>query len=378
MSLYRVVFWAAYLACSWTWCIGMVMPVLLMRDHGWQGFWMFAAPNVLGAAAMGWVIKSRADSRRFTNRHGWAVACFSLVTILFHGVAMPWVFESLGAATWTPALLAAAVTAALAAVLPTERVPGLAMLVWIVSAVTLGWLVLGGVEPPVSTIPPARDVVNGLFLLPVSFFGFLLCPYLDATFHRTASTLPWAERAGAFTLGFGVLFFVMLLTTAAYAAPLAAAIGGGSVRLPGALATVLPIHLGAQAGLSIALHAREGRPKRFCRYRWSAMTALALLIGIGAWVLVRAVPSDLWGLSYEEIAYRVVIGAYGLACPVYAWRIARRPGVRKPLLNWALAALIASPWLTAGFLLRENVWMLPGIVAALVLPVVGQRRPASA
>lgn len=31
------ILWALFLASSWTWCIGMFLPVLLMRDAGWMG-----------------------------------------------------------------------------------------------------------------------------------------------------------------------------------------------------------------------------------------------------------------------------------------------------------------------------------------------------
>ena len=61
--------WAAYLACSWTWCIGMFLPVLLYRDFGLRGFILFAVPNVLGAAAMGWVLRTPASSSRLVSRH---------------------------------------------------------------------------------------------------------------------------------------------------------------------------------------------------------------------------------------------------------------------------------------------------------------------
>ena len=50
--------WAAYLACSWTWCIGMFLPVLLVRELGTLGFVIFAVPNVVGAAMMGTILPS--------------------------------------------------------------------------------------------------------------------------------------------------------------------------------------------------------------------------------------------------------------------------------------------------------------------------------
>ena len=47
--------WGVFLGCSWTWIIGMVFPALLLRDYGLYGWFVFATPNVLGAAAMGLV-----------------------------------------------------------------------------------------------------------------------------------------------------------------------------------------------------------------------------------------------------------------------------------------------------------------------------------
>ncbi|HTL30770.1 MAG TPA: hypothetical protein VL282_16180, partial [Tepidisphaeraceae bacterium] len=34
--------WAIYLGMSWTWCIGMFLPVLLVRDYGFWGWLVFA------------------------------------------------------------------------------------------------------------------------------------------------------------------------------------------------------------------------------------------------------------------------------------------------------------------------------------------------
>src|SRR5438128_464538 len=94
--------WAAFLACSWTWCIGMFLPVLLVRDFGVAGWIVFAIPNVLGAAAMPWVLgRARTASKLagYTGtdppplvvRHETAMRIFSLVTIAFHLFFMFWV-----------------------------------------------------------------------------------------------------------------------------------------------------------------------------------------------------------------------------------------------------------------------------------------------
>ena len=82
--------WAAFLGCSWTWCIGMFLPVLLVRDYGVWGWVVFAVPNVLGAAAMGWVLSDPARSSQLVERHRAACVCFSLITIVFHVFFVRW------------------------------------------------------------------------------------------------------------------------------------------------------------------------------------------------------------------------------------------------------------------------------------------------
>src|SRR6187397_1723561 len=93
--------WAAFLACSWTWCIGMFLPVLLVRDYGGWGWIVFAVPNVIGAAAMGWILRSGEISRRIVENHRVACLSFSAVTILFHVLFTGWVIQRLaGPLAW--------------------------------------------------------------------------------------------------------------------------------------------------------------------------------------------------------------------------------------------------------------------------------------
>jgi hypothetical protein len=76
--------WAMFLGMSWTWCIGMFLPVLLVRDYGVMGWIIFAVPNVLGAAAMGWTIRDRSASVQIVTAHASASQWFSIVTVAFH------------------------------------------------------------------------------------------------------------------------------------------------------------------------------------------------------------------------------------------------------------------------------------------------------
>ena len=68
----------------------MFLPVLLVRDFGVWGFVTFALPNCLGAAAMGWVLKSPGASAELVNRHAGAMRLFSVVTVLFHVFFLAW------------------------------------------------------------------------------------------------------------------------------------------------------------------------------------------------------------------------------------------------------------------------------------------------
>src|SRR3954464_11105172 len=86
----RAFSWAAYLACSWTWCIGMFLPVLLVSEYGVGAWFIFAVPNVVGAAAMGWVLSRAGASERIATEHRTACVAFSAVTLAFHAFFLLW------------------------------------------------------------------------------------------------------------------------------------------------------------------------------------------------------------------------------------------------------------------------------------------------
>ena len=80
----------AYLACSWPWCIGMFLPTLFARVYGIWGFVIFAAPNVVGAAAMGWFLRLPGASESLLEQHRPATIWFSRVTIAFQIFFFAW------------------------------------------------------------------------------------------------------------------------------------------------------------------------------------------------------------------------------------------------------------------------------------------------
>ena len=59
----------------------MFLPVLLVRDYGIWGWIVFAVPNVIGAAAMGWMLRSRSSSRHILSRTRAGMPWFSSIRL---------------------------------------------------------------------------------------------------------------------------------------------------------------------------------------------------------------------------------------------------------------------------------------------------------
>lgn len=353
-----VLAWGAYLATSWTWCIGMILPAMLMRDFGWAGYALFATPNIIGAAAMGWVLKTRRSSEQYQTANRHAVAGFSAITIAFHFAAIPWALSLLGEPSWTPALAGAAIASLAITLAGRPRAHIATSLAWLGSLACIALFVLNAPEP--TPLAPIHEPTHLAALTPVVVFGFLLCPYLDPTFHRAAQSLWQKERAAAFTVGFGLLFAVMIGFTALYARPLISVLTGSEATLLPAARTAIALHLGLQAGLTITLHAREGKPVGLCRYRWGAVVLLACCLGLTGYALAAASSTTLFDIHAEEVLYRVFIGAYGLLAPAYVlYRLGGHE--RSHIIRWALACIIASPAFAYGFIAREELALLPGL-----------------
>ena len=85
--------WGLFCTSSWTWCIGMYLPFILLRLWGWPGFWAFFVPNVLGCALFGFVLDAQ-RSRALAARLGWACALFSAVTIAYQCWFAGWVSQT--------------------------------------------------------------------------------------------------------------------------------------------------------------------------------------------------------------------------------------------------------------------------------------------
>ncbi len=381
--------YAPFLACSWTWVIGMFLPVVLARDFGLAGWVVFTVPNIVGAAAMGWVLRTPAESDRLVARHGPAVAAFSLVTICFHVYFLGWFLPRL-IGQWSIAGLGAVIAAALAArLVPTRRGDGPPARVWASALVFLaslgafGYLLATGPTMPLEKAIDWPDLA-GLAL--VCTFGFALCPYLDVTFHEARRAT--GRRSGlAFGLGFGGFFLVMLLFTLCYSG----AIFGASVG--GTLAWVLAGHLLLQSGYTVWVHVRglidrvPGAGGR--ESAWLAMLlSAACVAGVAASTAalnVDRLDYRYFGLTAGEVVYRSFMGFYGLAFPAYVWLcVAGLKGARPSRLRLAATAaavVLAVPFYAVAFLLRHETWAgvaLLAILGAKVLVTVADRPPVAA
>ncbi len=329
--------WGLFLASSWTWCIGMYLPVILLREWGWNGFALFALVNTIGAAAVGF-LWTGPRSAVFTAQRRELLLCFSLATIAYQAFFIAWMG---GASLQAPAaeLFDGAGDGAAGA---NPMRPWWAWLlasgaIWMVTTLggsgRGGWRTLGAIATLGSLLlwlvygtagwsrvgAGAAPRIDLAFVAPAIALGFIVCPHLDLTFHRvvreSGRRRPW--------IVFAFFFAPMLLFAASSYGP------GGAVS-----DATLVAWWFVQASFTAAVHAREvvaagiGRPR--------ALVAVALATGAIA-------GSPLLG---GESMYLRFLGLYGAVFPAMAlllWRGYRSLGILGYLA-------VAVPAFTAGFL----------------------------
>lgn len=356
----------------------MFLPVLLVRDYGTAAWFVFAVPNVVGAAAMGWVLARPGSGERVAVAHRGAGVCFSIVTICFHAFFVDWVIRGLAG---LPGLALAPAAAVVFWVIGRRGRGDLvtAAVVFVLSVaafVTFAVLDRRGPQVVASTAPAARHLLP---LAAVCVFGFALCPYLDLTFLRARRST--APRAGvvAFAVGFGVMFLLMIVFTFWYAGPLRA---GSWAALPRAVAWALAGHMILQTGFTVAVHWRE------LASRW-VVPDRATQAGTLAGLVCGAVPLTAGALDLNPVArfadpneliYRLFMAYYGLVFPAYVWlcMIPRRNGVSQPpnprsLIVLAVAVAIAAPMYWLAFVEGRMPWVVPAIAVVLLARLVPVR-----
>jgi hypothetical protein len=349
-----------YLALSWTWCIGMFLPVLLIQDYGIWGWVAFAVPNIVGAAAMGWVIRDGGSARRIMASHAIACAAFSMAVTAFNLFFVVWFYHWLTDDPRLRLVICVAAGATYAVILLAfgrHRVLYLAAQ-WAVSGVAffacLYMALRGGLIAGASGARPWTDLP---FILPAFVLGFGACPYLDLTFHHVIVALDGNHQRRVFGEGFGAAFLAMVLLTMLYV----------SVR--------------SWPAWAIAIIGARG----MCQAMWVArrhMNSVASLVGGWRFAPLLVVPiallmlaaghDDFCGISGETI-YLSFLSLFSLAFPAYVWiaMLPRRgcsvgPPARQALIAFALAVVAAAPFYWIGFFDRRAVYLVPGVAIIVV------------
>ena len=148
---------------------------------------IFAVPNVIGAAAMGWLLKGGV-SQTIVVTHRLTIKAFSAVTATFQIFFAAWALGHAENVWWLCVVIAlsAAMFYAIHAKAVTQVI--LAICIFIVSIVMFAaghdLLKLPHIE-----IPTTHEFVVLASLVPVCLFGFVFCPYLDSTFHIAATAV---------------------------------------------------------------------------------------------------------------------------------------------------------------------------------------------
>lgn len=362
----------------------MFLPVLLMGRFGTTGWVVFTIPNVIGAAAMGWVLSRPGSSERVVAEHRTACLAFSAVTVAFQAYFLFWM-SRLGVIR--PSWAIAAATAGVVVGLVGRRRAAVDLaLAGVVFAVSLTVLVVGLRHPHfghADVVRPTANVAETAGLAATCVLGFLLCPYLDLTFHRTAQANPPAGRKVAFGVGFGVVFFSMLVLTPLYAGDFHDLRPGavlGSFGFAG-LTTWVALHFCGQIGFTWAAHLRAvPRPKWDDAGLWASA---AVLVAAGGLLVVRRPTFDAFFVRKEtgEVVYRMFMAFYGLVFPTYVWLCMvplRGPAVGPTpaaMVAWLVTVLVASPFYWMGFVAERELWLFPGVAVVLASRLFVRSRP---
>ena len=365
----------------------MFLPIMLVRDYGVWGWVAFAIPNVVGAAAMGTVLWKPEVSWGLVQKHPGALRWFAGVTIAYQIYVVAWLFNYFWIALiWVVPWLVMDKPRreAVGGWLPAVSV-GVAVISW--GAFSMAGSLDGAWFDVSRDALPSRLTPLDLWLLtPGLIAGFLLCPYLDPTFHRARySTGPGTGKV-AFALGFGVVFASMIVFTLMYAGLLRPVINGQAGAFE-AIASpwkvLLAIHIAVQIAFTIVVHARERFAVVEANDRWPLVWFTAVLLGALAWaVLSRAsgwrLPAETgYGLTLGEVGYRLFLLAYGVFFPAYvlicmipplrSWKAgARRPSPSARRRVFWVASVTAYPVAVMGLIVGPAVWLLGlyGVLAA--------------
>jgi hypothetical protein len=353
----------------------MFLPVLLVRDYGLGAWWVFAVPNVIGAAAMGFVLRDRVHAWRVSEKHLAACLWFSAVTVAFHVFFASWMISKLIPMGGLMATLMMAILFFWVGEKRDRLDPIPAIMIFLLSTVLIGAAIAKGDLPNV--VHPHHVHPTALWLAPVCALGFAICPYLDLTFHRAYQDS--ANPRVSFALGFGGPFLLMIYFTLVYSGGVVLIMTTGGKAIGSSLLLVaLALHLSVQSGFTIALHARP--IVHHLDRIGPATLGVALVIGGLALFKSTFVHPSNFGLSMDrgEWVYRLFMSFYGLVFPAYGlicmkpWRREVAPTTRADLVLFAGVVIAAAPFYWLGFIAGVPWALVVGVAIVLAGWVVSE------
>jgi hypothetical protein len=369
----RILGWAIFLGMSWTWCIGMFLPVLLVRDYGIWGWIVFAIPNVIGAVAVGFINRTAEQSRETVIAHRPMMLVFSAVTATFQIFFAWWMFDQISSVPRLYLIVMFAF-ALIAVALPLSRSPSIgtvvATLVFLVSIICI--IAYGRNDIVIRPIMVLADLRHGLGfpILPLAAstcFGFLLCPHLDISFHRTRQQLSTDDAHAAFGFGLGIVFFAMIFFSLLYSEHLAYVLEHYDWVIS-SLSVYFLVQLAFTTGVHWQAHALF--PAKGSLLLFVAMILGTSLLGSACYFIVLP-------RLYPELIYRLFLSFYGLLFPAYVY-LCMIPGrgrvapSRKQWIALTISVLLAAPFFWLAFIDRKMFYVLPGLgivlFARLLIP----------
>ncbi len=362
--------WGLFCACSWTWCIGMYLPAILIQRFGWPGFIAFAIPNVLGCAGMAFVLHAAAKKRcqtplfvseQLVAGHARMMLAFSLVTVAFQVFFATWLVDelvpNLGLQQWMPIVIGVVVylLGLVFSFLGDRDWLALAIITYAVSIAAMWVIGFSALDhlTSVGTVPADRL----WWVIPTLAFGFLLCPYLDLTFHRAAQS---AEKPRAAFTVFGITFALMLILTVMLWCD-------GTLWTRRVAALLAVGHIFAQLIFTIGVHLREARLSPAIEASHArAWAMLAPLLAAAALTIARlALNADVAG----EWVYLSFLACYGLLFPAYViTAMATGRPLRTSRDRWLFAGITLAcvPMCAQGFLFNRTWWLLPPVALFMI------------
>lgn len=291
----------------------MFLPVILQKDFG-NGAWLFfIIANVMGATAFAFFITSRDKSRHFVEQHKAACVLFSVITIAFQLFFVGWVisFLSNNDVVWVLLMLAAIARI----VIKRTGYSVAAIVLWFLSVVIFIYSLVA--QPNVKAAAMLADQLTAinpqaLYALPLLALGFLLCPYLDLTFHKVVQAADPKAKQGnrlSFLIGFPVLFATLMIFSLLYADTAKQLLLNPRDMFiqHTMLIKNLLLYFILQACFTSMVHWHE--VKNHITHKQS--------VGVGCLVTVAVALGFFASVEINEITYRLFMSFYGIIAPAY-------------------------------------------------------------